>query len=196
MTARTESPRLELGPKPWRLTHEEYHRLGDLGFFREKRVQLIRGEVIEMSAMGSRHTVLVRVCADALEAAFGPGSHTRQQAPLKFLGSEPEPDVAVVPGKPMDFYAAHPSSALLVVEVSDATLRNDLTVKAELYAEAGIADYWVLDLDANVVHVLRDPRPIGAGGYRYYSVTVLSPGDSVAPLAAPNSLVRVADLLP
>ena len=196
MSVLTRAPRIDAPPTKWRVGHEEYHRLNDLGFFQGRRVQLIRGEVVEMPAMGTRHTVMVRVCADALEAAFGVGFHVRSQSPLKFLGSEPEPDAAVVPGKVRDYLAAHPATALLVVEVADATLDYDLTVKAELYAEAGNADYWVVDLDARVLHVLRDPQPIAAGGHRYYDARQLSATDSLAPLAAPHALVKVADLLP
>ena len=195
MSVLTRVPRVEVPPRPWRLTHEEYHRLGESGFFRGKRVQLIRGEVVEMSPMGGRHAMGISLAAQALGAVFAAGYVLRVQLPLKFLGSEPEPDAAVVPGQIRD-YLDHPSSALLVVEVADATLDYDLSVKAELYAEAGILDYWVVDLDARVLHVPRAPRPVAAGGHRYYDVRRLSDADSIAPLAAPHALVKVADLLP
>lgn len=183
------------GPSPWRVTRAEYHRLGVLGFFAGKRVQLIRGEVVVMSPMGSPHAVAVRLAADALEAAFGAGFHARSQLPLAIAGSEPDPDAAVVRGVPRDHAAAHPATALLVVEVSDSTLDFDLTVKAELYAEAGVPEYWVVDLASRTLRVLRDPRPV-AGGHSYRLPSVLAESDSVCPLAAPSSAVRVGDLLP
>lgn len=184
------------GPCPWRVTHEEYHRLGGLGFFDGRRVQLIRGEVLVMSPMGSRHATSLQNCWYAVTAAFGPGACVRPQLPLAPVGSEPEPDIAVVPGERRDYRDAHPTAALLVVEVSDSTLDFDLTTKAELYAESGILDYWVVDLNARALHVLRDPRAVVAGGHRYFGPRVLAEGESVAPLAAPSAAVRVDDLLP
>jgi Uma2 family endonuclease len=83
-----------------------------------------------------------------------------------------------------------------VLEVSDTTLALDLTEKAELYATAGIADYWVLDLTGRRLLVFRDPAPVAAGGAAYRTHQTLAPSESVAPLAAPNSPVTVADLLP
>ena len=90
----------------------------------------------------------------------------------------------------------HPTTASLVVEIADTTLTLDMTEKAELYATAGIADYWIVDLNARRLLVLRDPAPIAAGGFAYRTQRVLGPADAVAPLAAPDATVRVADLLP
>lgn len=188
-------PEVAAGPRPWRLTRGEYYRLGELGFFDGKRVELLNGEVIEMSPVGSPHTMSTSLVAQALGAAFGPGYYVRTRQPLRISGSEPEPDVAVVAGGPRD-YPEHPATALLVVEVADTSLTLDLTGKAELYATAGIAEYWVIDLGARTLHVLRDPHPIGVGGHRYFAVRVLAEADTVAPLAAPQSAIRVADLLP
>lgn len=183
-------------PAVWKWSRADYHRLGELGFFRGQRVELIRGEVIEMSPMNSPHWASVVLVADALRAAFGPGLTVITQLPLALGDSEPEPDAAVVSGLARDYAAARPTTALLVVEVSDTTLGYDLSVKAELYAAAGIADYWVLDLNARVLHVLRDPRPVAAGGAAYRSHQVLGPVERVAPLAAPAAAITVADLLP
>jgi Uma2 family endonuclease len=83
-----------------------------------------------------------------------------------------------------------------VVEISDTSLTYDLTTKAELYATAGIPDYWVLDVDGRQLIVFRDPQPIPDGGAAYRSRTTHAPADAVAPLAAPSAAVRVADLLP
>ena len=195
MTALSTRPAVHAGPRPWRLTRAEYYRLGELGFFNGRRVQLIRGEVVEMSPVGGPHTMSTALVARELDATFGPRFYVRTQQPLQISGSEPEPDIAVVAGSPRD-YADHPTTALLVVEVSDTTLHFDLTVKAELYAQAGIVDYWVLDIVTRTLHVLRDPRPIAAGGHRYFVTRTLTESDAISPLAAPQSRIRIADLLP
>ncbi len=191
----TPPPAATVVPGTWKWSRADYYRLGECGFFRGKRVQLIRGEIIQMSPINWPHSSAVVATADALRAAFPAGAWVNVQSTLSLPGGEPEPDAAVIAGRRQD-YADHPTTALLVVEVSDATLRYDLTTKAELYAEAGIADYWVLDLNARVLHVLRDPRPVSVGGHSYRSQAVLGPADGVSPLAVPGATVRVADLLP
>jgi Uma2 family endonuclease len=125
--------------------------------------------------------------------------HGRLQAPLH-LGprSAPEPDAAVVPGGPRDYTATgHPTTALLIVEVSDTTLSYDRGRKASLYARAGIADYWILNL-VQQLEVHRWPVPDPTQHYRhgYADVLILTPQDHIAPLAAPKKRVAVADLLP
>jgi Uma2 family endonuclease len=112
------------------------------------------------------------------------------------LDIDPMPDVAVIRGGPRDFAQVHPTRADLVVEVSDTTLALDLTEKAELYATAGIADYWVLDLTGRRLLVFRDPGPLSPGGVGYRTHLTLGPTESVAPLAAPTTSITIADLLP
>ena len=92
--------------------------------------------------------------------------------------------------------STHPTTAALVIEVADTSLNYDITAKAELYATAGIADYCVLDVDGRRLFVFRDPAPVPDGGSAYRTQLALGPADSVAPLAAPASPVRVTDLLP
>ena len=105
--------------------------------------------------------------------------------------SEPEPDVAVVTGTVRDYRFAHPTSAVLVVEISDESLRHDRTVKQRLYARCGIPEYWVLALPEARLEVYRDPAGDG-----YQSVTNHAAGDKVAPLALPDARIVVDDLLP
>jgi Uma2 family endonuclease len=111
--------------------------------------------------------------------------------------SEPEPDVAYVPGT-LRQVRTHPTTALLIVEVSDTTLSYDRGNKASLYASAGIADYWIVNLVDRVVEVLRNPAlsPAAKFGWSYSTTTTHFSGDSVTPLAAPSASVAVADLLP
>src|SRR5262249_8990442 len=158
----------------------------------------IEGEILVMSPQGGPHVVALGLAEAALDAAFGTGFWARTRVPLLLgLATDPEPDVAVVPGGPRD-YLDHPTTALLVVEVSDTTLAYDRGDKACLYAAAGIADYWVVDLAHRQLIVLRDPRPDPARthGTVYSSIQSLASGNSVSPLAAPHASIAVADLLP
>ncbi len=182
---------------PPRLTREQYHELGELGLFDGKRVELIRGEIIEMSPINWPHQLGKIKLARVLGLAFAGVGWVNEQGPLATGNSEPQPDVAVIPGRPED-YADHPQLALLVVEVADTTLSDDTTTKAELYATAGIADYWVLDLNGRELHVFRDPQPLPTAldATTYRTHDTFGPADSVSPLAVPNALVLVGDLLP
>jgi Uma2 family endonuclease len=173
----------------------EYHRLGELGVFGpDERLELIVGEILPMSPIKSPHAAATTVVHLALLPVFGAGWVVRTQLPLT-LGedSEPQPDVAVVSGDPSDYWDAHPKSAALIVEVSDATLRFDQTEKATLYARAGIPEYWVLNLPQRRLEVRRDPD-LPTGQYR--SVSSRGDGETVSPLAAPGTTIAVSDLLP
>jgi Uma2 family endonuclease len=184
--------------RPFRFTREQYYELGRLGYFTDKRVERIRGEIVEMSPINWPHVVGCRKIAVWLERAFaGVAWVSRSEQPLALPDSDPQPDVMVVAGRFED-YSDHPATALLVVEVADATLVFDTTTKAELYATAGIVDYWVLDVENRQLHVFRDPQPLPAGlsATAYRTHFTLGPADSVSPLAAPNSSVCVGDLLP
>jgi len=171
---------------------EEYDRLVASGGFQPgSRVQLIRGEIVEMAPQGAGHATGIRLAQTQLERLFTHGFDVRAQLPLA-LGrwSEPEPDVAVVRGSIHDYRERHPDGAVLVVEVADATLDFDRTRKQQVYAEAGIAEYWIVNLVDRMLEVYRDPQ---GGAYR--RTRRLNPDDVVSPLAAPGNTVRVADLL-
>src|SRR6185312_11350302 len=126
-----------------------------------------------------------------------PGFFIRNAGPIALEDSQPEPDVAVVPGSRFDYLTGHPVTALLAVEVSLTTLAYDLSTKAELYATASIPEYWVLDLEGKQLHVFRDPAKLASGldATAYGTHVVYSPGAAVTPLHAVNA-VNVADLLP
>lgn len=184
-------------PNPFRFTREQYHKLGDLGFFNDRRVELIFGEIVEISPINWPHVVGCRKVAELLERTFAGVAWIGRGDPIDLGHSERQPDVAVFPGRFED-YTAIPKSALLIVEVADTTLDTDTTTKAEFYATAGIADYWVVDLNGRQLHVFRDPQslPAGLGATAYRKHHVFGVEESVAPLAAPNASIRVADLLP
>jgi Uma2 family endonuclease len=156
------------------------------------RVELIDGEIVNMVPQGSLHATALQLAEEQLRAVFAATHAVRVQMPLALDdASEPEPDLAVVVGGPRDYRDAHPSSAVLVVEVADTTLVFDREQKQRLYARAGIEEYWIVNLTARQLEVRRDPR-----GESYASSATLQTGDSVAPLAAPDRRIAVSDLLP
>ena len=140
-----------------RFTRAEYEKLIDLGVFQPgEPIELIGGELMVAEPQGTAHYTAIVKTAKALEAAFGPGWHARTQGPIGLDDdSEPEPDVAVVAGGLDDYGRAHPSRPALTVEVAESSLGADLQRKGSLYARAGLADYWVLNL---VDRVLERPR--------------------------------------
>ena len=109
--------------------------------------------------------------------------------------SEPEPDLAVLRGSARDWLADHPSTAALVVEIAETSLRFDRVVKGRVYAAAGIADYWIANLRDRVVEVYRQPIR-GTRRARYASAHVAHPGETLTPLAAPDARIAVDELLP
>ncbi|MCE9567353.1 MAG: Uma2 family endonuclease [Planctomycetes bacterium] len=181
----------------WKWTREQYYKLGELGFFQDKRVELIFGEIIEMSPINWPHVVGCRKTAVLLERAFAGIGWVGRAEPIDLGESDPQPDVAVLAGRFED-YTDHPKTALLIVEVSHTTFDTDSTIKAELYATANILEYWVLDLEHRQLHVFRDPQPLPArlGATAYRTHTILEPTDCVTPLAAPTMSMLVSELLP
>jgi Uma2 family endonuclease len=158
----------------------------------DDHVELVEGEIVELSPERSRHASGIDLAAEALRSAFGAGFLIRVQHPIALADdSEPEPDVAVVRGSARDYVDAHPTTAVLIVEVADTSLEYDRVRKATLYAAAGIPEYWISNLVEGTVVVHKDRE-----GGRYRSVAVLKPGDTVAPRGAPGRVVAVADLLP
>ena len=179
----------------WRRT--EYERLVDLGIFVGERLELLDGVLVVREPQGSSHAAIVTQIGQILAAAIGPGWHPRLQAPLA-LGehSEPEPDVAIVTGRARDYIAAHPTTAVLVIEVADSSLRLDRRFKAEVYARAGLQEYWIVNLGDGALEVHREPE-LGADDlWRYRSIEVLRPPSGVRPLAIPDAEISIADLLP
>jgi Uma2 family endonuclease len=183
-----------------RWTRTEYDRLIEIGVFRPgEPVELLGGELIVGEPQSSPHYTAIGLVEDALRAAFGPGWLVRFQGPVALDDeSEPEPDVTVVPGTRRDYRDHHPSRPVLVVEVAQSSLRFDREHKGSLYARAGLADYWVLNLADRLLEVYREPvaDPAAPFGWRYGVKDVVGPGSSVAPLALPEARVLVSDLLP
>ena len=190
-------PRPMVAPRPYRHTVRQFHQMGELGFFEGRRASLIHGLIFEEGPMNPPHAIAGEKTEDLIRDLFR-GWRLRVQKPLILgLDIDPEPDVAVVAGQPT-LAGGHPSTAALVIEIADSSLDYDLTVKAELYATAGIPEYWVLDVDGRALHVFRDPAPLPAGltAVAYRTHDTYGDTQAVAPLAVPTAAVRVADLLP
>ena len=190
--------RFDVKTRRWKRV--EYERLIECGIFQPgEPVELVGGQLLVAEPQGSRHFAAIRAVEEALRTAFGSGWEVRAQAPLALdEESEPEPDVAVVPGSFRDYLARHPSRPVLVVEVSESSLTADRDRKGSLYARAGVADYWIVNLVDRLLEVYREPgRDHGAAfGWRYPSGAVYGPDTSIYPLASPSVLIPVSDLLP
>jgi Uma2 family endonuclease len=177
-----------------------YDRLVEAGIFGpDDRVELLDGLLVAHEPQGHRHATVVGLVRVALEKAFGRGYHVREEKPIALDDqSEPEPDLAVVPGRLRDYLAAHPARPVLVVEVADSSLALDRLRKGALYARAGVADYWVVNLVDEVLEVYRAPTavPPGRGEWQYGVIRVLRRNATVTPRAAPRARIRVSALLP
>ena len=177
----------------------EYERLVEQGFFQpDERLELLDGLLVVREPQGSRHAAVVALVREVLQRVFGRGYTTRDHSPVALdETSEPEPDVIIVAGKPLDYLHGHPSIPLLVVEVADTSMARDRR-KSGLYARAGVEDYWILNLVEHVLEVHREPARLetSPGRWGYDSIQVLGAGEIVSPLAVPTAHIRVADLLP
>lgn len=178
-----------------RFTVDEYYRMAEVGILAPgERVELIEGEVVPMAAIGSRHAGCVNGLTQFFVSGLGGRAVVAIQNPVRLdRRSEPQPDVAVLRPRP-DRYAErhpHPDEVLLLVEVADTSAGYDRGMKAPLYARAGIPEYWLVDLDAGVVEVHREPSPDG-----YRGVTRHLPGEELAPLAFPDFGLQVDQILP
>jgi Uma2 family endonuclease len=183
-------------PQPHRWTTTEFNHLGELGWFEGRRAFLLDGVILEQGPMDSPHANALELLTEVIRATFGAGWRFRIQTPLHIDNyNDPMPDLAVVAGRPGNH--PHPSTASLVVEVADTALDTDITEKAERYASAGVADYWVLDLNGRRLLVFRDPKPLpaGLGATAYHTQLTLAPTDRVSPLAVPQTSILVGDLL-
>jgi Uma2 family endonuclease len=162
-------------------------------------VELIGGHLVVAEPHGSYHASALGAAGDALRAALPPGWLVRVQLPVALDDeSEPEPDLAVVPGEWAEYRAAHPSCPALVIEVAETSLAFDRGEKGSLYARGGIRDYWVVNLVDRVLEVYREPEPDSTApyGWRYGSVQRVMRDAVVSPLALPTMRVAVAALLP
>ena len=185
-------------PIPLKWTTAQFHGMCESGQFEGRRALLINGVILEQGPMNPPHDKAATLSGYAFREAFGKGWFIREQLPLVFsLNTDPEPDLAVVFGHPRD-YDDHPTTASLVLEISDTSLRFDTNEKMSLYAAAGITDYWVLDLNSRELLIYRDPIADATAihGACYRVVNHYGENDSVSPLVLPTSQIAVAEMLP
>lgn len=177
-------------PRKW--TREEFDRLIEEGVFHEdERLELIEGEILEITPQNARHAGTVNLLYEAIEDVLPEDHCLRVQLPLA-LGedSEPEPDIAVVEGGARNYLHEHPRTAALVAEVADSSLLFDRRRKLPLYARNGIPEVWIVNVVEGRLEVHRDPHGEAFGEHE-----VLTPGDRVTS-AVLREPVAVADLLP
>jgi Uma2 family endonuclease len=182
------------------ITRTEFEALMEAGVFpREERLELLAGELTRREPVNTAHAVAVVLVSEALQQVLPKNLHLRTQLPLALSDyDEPFPDLAVVSGSPRDYLAQHPTSALLVVEVSEASLKTDREVKGSLYASAGIPEYWILNLRERVLEVYREPAADARAVYgaAYRQQRIYTTGEPVSPLCAPDATLAVEQLLP
>jgi Uma2 family endonuclease len=188
-------PALTDVPVPARWTSEQYLSLVREGVLApEDRVELLEGVIVTVAPSNVRHQAGVVRVSRALFRAVGELGVVRIQLPLAAGAmSLPEPDAAVVAGDVRDYDDTCPTTALLVVEVADSSLKQDRITKRAIYAAAGIPEYWIVNLQDDCVEVRRSPEPAGR---RYASITIARRGDRIEPIALPAASIAVDDLLP
>lgn len=177
-----------------RFSVDEYERMIEHGILTENdRVELIRGEIIDKMAIGDPHASCVKRLNRLLGATFGGRSLISIQDPIRLMDSEPEPDVALLLPQ-ADFYFSgkpRPADVLLLIEVSDSSLEYDRLVKLPMYAEAGISEFWIVNLEDNCLEVYRQPTSAGV----YNDVRYLQRGQTIDVAAFPGSMLAVDDIL-
>ena len=182
-----------------RFTVDEYYRMSELGILTHtERTELLNGEIFQLVAHGKAHAVAIRRTGSLFTVGLAGRFETQIQLPVTLNEySEPQPDIAITIPDPHDFLTHHPSpeEILLLIEVADSSLQHDLETKASAYSVAGIAEYWVLDVNERNLFVLRQPTPAG-----YRSTVTYTDADTVIPLRFEDFFedfkVRVADMLP
>jgi Uma2 family endonuclease len=180
-----------LDPSTFRpLKREEYDKLVELGMFEGERVELLRGMVVRMTPKGPAHDDVIERATHRFVTAVYPRAHVRVQAAFVTSdGSEPEPDLALVP--PESHAKQHPSRAYLIIEVAQSSLATDRNAKALLYAESNVPEYWVVNLVDGVVEVSTEPR---AG--LYTKTAIFRRGAFITLNAFSDVTIAVDDLLP
>jgi Uma2 family endonuclease len=177
------------------ITVAEYHRMGETGILGpDERVQLVNGRIIEMPPIGPRHASQVGALDHLLTTRFEDRATVRVQQPLTLDSrSEPEPDIVIARGSWENYESAHPTAAeaLLVIEVSDATLPTDRGEKLAAYAQSGVPEYWIVNLVDSVLEVYAEPD-----GAAYRERSVARAGERVAPRAFPDDAIAVDEILP
>ena len=166
-----------------KFTIDEYHQLVDLGFFTENdRIELIRGEIIEMAPKRTPHSVCNSILFGELYRLIYKQANVRGQEPIILpSNSEPKPDVVIAKKKTDNYLSAHPTveDIILVIEISDSTLKYDQEIKLPLYAEAGINNYWIVNLVDNRLEVYSNCFSDSKGQFDYRNKSIFLPNETI-----------------
>ncbi len=175
-----------------RFTVHEYHRMGEVGILHEDdRIELIDGELIEMTAIGTRHFTCVNRLTHLLVGSVGEDIIVSIQNPVRLNEySEPQPDVALIRARDYRESLPTPDDVLLLIEVSDTTLAYDRGLKLSRYAQSGIPEVWIVDLKGGRIEHHTSPS-----GDLYRHVKLVRRGETIDSAALPDTDVRVADVL-
>ncbi|MCC3452376.1 Uma2 family endonuclease [Microcoleus sp. PH2017_08_TRC_O_A] len=182
-----------------RFSIAEYDRLAELGFFEsDNRFELIRGEIIKMAAKGRLHSVCNTLLVEELIILLARRARVRVQEPIILSDdTEPEPDL-VIARRSDNYLSPHPLAAdiLLVIEVSDSTLKYDRITKLSLYAESGIADYWIFNLVEPQLEMHSEPYQKQRGGFDYRVKRVVLPNEVVVIPGFPELSLDLSAVFP
>ncbi|NEQ44362.1 MAG: Uma2 family endonuclease [Leptolyngbya sp. SIOISBB] len=174
-------------------TLEQYHQMIVAGILNDQRVELLHGEIIQMTPEGEPHAFYSRTNAKYLERLLGDRAEVLQGKPITIPAtqSEPEPDIAIVQPLGREYLQHHPypENVLWLIEYANTSLRKDMDPKAKAYATAGIVEYWVVNLQKMELIIMRQPQQD-----QYTSQTILTSG-AIAPLAFPDVNISVNKLL-
>jgi Uma2 family endonuclease len=179
---------VDVAPVRRLFTIEEYEKMVETGILaRDDRVELIDGEVIEMSPIGDPHVGCVINLNHLLVRGVGERARVQVQGPVRIPPrSVPEPDLAILRPRSYRRAGARPVDVFMVIEVADTSLRYDRMVKLGLYARAGIPEYWIVDANAETLDVYRAPSDDGYTDHRH-----LASGGTIAPLAFPDAVIPI-----
>jgi Uma2 family endonuclease len=171
-----------------------YHHLIALGLLADHRVELLEGEIVRVAPMNPPHIGRLFFFSRHLPRVLPEGYDFCSQIPVIFTHSEPEPDVILVKGLPAEYGDYKPSAAdvQLIIEISDSTLAIDQGRKLALYAEASIPEYWIIDLDHDLIHQYSDPQPATR---TYGTYKLLQRGDTLRSVHLPAVTFGVSDIL-
>ena len=181
-------------PEPYKFDVHQYHEMFKAGILTsDDRVELIRGEIIAMSAIGNEHMATVDSSNRFWSQAIGVRAIVRIQGSVRLdEGNEPQPDVTLLKNRD-DFYrsrSAGPWDILLIVEVSDSSLAYDRGVKLKLYAEFEVPEVWIANIRARTIEAYTDPS-----NGEYTTLRTFRPGQTVSPAAFPDVALPVADVI-
>jgi len=177
-----------------KFTVEEYHKLGEVGIIGpDERTELIDGDIILMAPMGSRHFSRLIRLVRIFPKLFNDRASVAIQGPVRLNnGLEPEPDLSILKYREDDYedLLPQPQDVYLLIEVSVTTVEYDRNEKSVLYSQAGILELWIVDVNAELVEVYRNPSVNG-----YESIQQFRRGDTISPLAFPDIAISVDDIL-